>query len=546
MSATIADDSDIIRTFDAQVEAVKTPITSRSLAGVSERMILIPDIMSFTADTKDLAGRIASWITQKRQVGAIVLTPSEPLSQEWSGHCTPVNGSREVEEAISKLQAGNIQIPYVFAARYDGIDLPGDLCRLVILSGLPKGTSNYELFRAASLYGSQSITKILAQRIEQGIGRGARGSGDHCIVLLIGADLAGWVAKDTNFKFLTNSTQAQLEMGVEVSKEIESPKDLVDTISKSLDRDIEWVDYHAETLAEKTDEEITFTPNLQLAVAERKAFMLWQDGYHEKAINKLDKVVENGTYDYPTIGWIKQFAARILDHWENKDKSAEYQMYAYSKNRNLIRPKVTPPYTPLYAPDEQSKIISENLCQFKFRKGFLKRFEEIVSFLNPESSSGQFEQALSEFFKMIGFKSERKDENGLGPDILCIMPGKIGLVIEAKSRKKDKNALTKDEHGQLLVAGEWFSKNYPDYSCFRVSIHPKNRATQAAVAGASHALTYHNLNLLISEAKNLLAILVDSLLEGDALTQKCQDLLENSSLQPNSIVEKFLLPFEEE
>lgn len=83
----------------------------------------------------------------------------------------------------------------MLANRYDGIDLPGDSCRLLVIEGLPAGTTDYELMRAATLYGGASISRMLAQRIEQGIGRGARGSGDHCVVILAGADLAGWIAK---------------------------------------------------------------------------------------------------------------------------------------------------------------------------------------------------------------------------------------------------------------------------------------------------------------------------------------------------------------
>jgi len=45
MSATIADDSEIVRTFDAEPKLVDSALTSRSSAGVSERMILIPDLM---------------------------------------------------------------------------------------------------------------------------------------------------------------------------------------------------------------------------------------------------------------------------------------------------------------------------------------------------------------------------------------------------------------------------------------------------------------------------------------------------------------------
>jgi Holliday junction resolvase len=65
---------------------------------------------------------------------------------------------------------------------------------------------------------------------------------------------------------------------------------------------------------------------------------------------------------------------------------------------------------------------------------------------------------------MIGLSAERHDVDGEGPDVLWLLPERVGFVIEAKSRKKEKNALTKEQHGQLLVAAEWFASEYPGYS----------------------------------------------------------------------------------
>ena len=47
MSATIGDDSSIIQTFNADYSTISKPIYSRSLAGISERMILAPELMNF-------------------------------------------------------------------------------------------------------------------------------------------------------------------------------------------------------------------------------------------------------------------------------------------------------------------------------------------------------------------------------------------------------------------------------------------------------------------------------------------------------------------
>ena len=545
MSATIADDSDIVRTFDANPNAVQKPLTSRSLAGVSERMLLIPDLMQFKFDVSDAIEKLVQW-TSKNNLGAIILVPSGKAAEKWQTSTVVAKGSADVEKLVTDLQRRSTSGPIVFANRYDGIDLPGDSCRLLVISGLPTGTSSYELFRAAALFGGATINRMLAQRIEQGIGRGARGSGDHCVVILAGADIAGWIAKEANFKFLTNATRAQLEMGAEISKEVSDLKDLAQTIKMSFNRDKGWVEYHAETLAELVEEEAIDELRFIQAAGERKAINLWTDGYHEQAITKIEKTLHKIKSLDPQIrGWMEQLAARIADHWGHPERADDFQRQGYAHNRCLTRPKVLPPYRPISAPDAQANAIVRQIADYRLRQGFLQSFEKVVSNLHHNSSANQFEQALADLAIMIGFSSERHDVNGQGPDVLWLLPGKIGFVIEAKSRKKAKNALTKKEHGQLLVAAEWFNTNYKGYKCVRVSVHPKNQATKAAVAGASHALTYEKLSLLVSDSRALLSTLCGSQLSPENLVGECQRLLSSSSVRAERILEDYLLPFKE-
>lgn len=155
MSATIADDSEIIRTFDAKPSSVKDALTSRSLAGVSERMILIPDLMPFDFDGKADISKLLSW-TKKQDLGSVVLVSADHLADAWSDIATVAKGSSDVERMITALQEQQERGPIVFANRYDGMDLPGDSCRFLVMSGLPSGTSNYELFRASSLFGAKA------------------------------------------------------------------------------------------------------------------------------------------------------------------------------------------------------------------------------------------------------------------------------------------------------------------------------------------------------------------------------------------------------
>jgi replicative superfamily II helicase len=82
MSATIADDSEIVRTFGASPAAVGKPIQSSSLAGVGERMILVPELMPLGGVAiTPMVKQIARWISA--HAGVAILTPSGAVAREW-------------------------------------------------------------------------------------------------------------------------------------------------------------------------------------------------------------------------------------------------------------------------------------------------------------------------------------------------------------------------------------------------------------------------------------------------------------------------------
>jgi replicative superfamily II helicase len=545
MSATIADDSDIVSTFDAAPALVSDALTSRSLAGVSERMILIPALMPFQFEVRPAVDKLLQWATATKGLGAVVLVPSDASALKWNNVANVAKGPVEVQALVDALQAGTWRGPGAFSNRYDGLDLPGDSCRLLVMEGLPSGTSDYELFRASALYGGATFSRMLAQRIEQGIGRGARGSGDHCVVLLMGPDLAGWIAKEANFKLLTSATRVQLDMGATVSKAVNDINDLAVTIDKSFSRDSAWVGYHAETLAEEIGPESSEPKRFDEASTIRKAFNLWQDGYHEKAISKIDKLLDTGSgLDNQTKGWLQQFAARIASHWGQPERAEDLQQQAFANNRNLFRPKVPAPYRATVAPGEQASSIAKELSSYRMRRGLMQRFEDAVSVLHPGASAAQFEGALTELGQMLGLVAERHDLNGVGPDVVWLLPDAVGWVIEAKSRKLEKNAMNKEEHGQLLIAEEWFRLQYPGFSSVRVSVHPHNKATRAAVAGGSYALTYHGLAKLVADARVFLARLCESQLTSADLVIQCANELNRSALKAERLTSNYLVPFD--
>ena len=147
----------------------------------------------------------------------------------------------------------------------------------------------------------------------------------------------------------------------------------------------------------------------------------------------------------------------------------------------------------------------------------------------------------------MGFRTERPDKvHKLGPDVLWLLTENLGLVIEVKSRKDRDNALDRKQHGQLLNAVEWFKQSYPNYDCIRVLAHPNSHATKSTVTNQTKALTFENLNQLVSDTRQLLNGLCESAINDEDLVIRCEQFLTNSFLKPKSLVDKYLVPFQSE
>lgn len=544
MSATLADDSSIVRTFDAAANSVAKPISATSLAGVGERMILAPELMILSNDERQgLLKRLAAWVSENYG-GVVIITPSRNQADTWQDAAEVVQGD-DVAACVTALVEGTSNGPYAFPNRYDGIDLPGDSCRLLILDGLPRGTSSYDLYRAAVLEGSSALSASIAQRVEQGMGRGTRGGGDHCVVILAGTGLVPWVSRVGNSKLFTPTSAAQLSMGLEISERVGSPTDLFDTMAKCLERSEDWVEFHAQIMADAAMLVDPDVGSLAIAECERRFFALVRDGYYEKAIATVQKFLqETEALPNQTRGWLLELSAWGAQLWGDDAKSSELQQRAFGYNRALVRPRKAPVYTPISKPSRQSEQIVALVNSFKPRRGVCAYFEDIADWLTPNVTSNQFEESMRKLGEAIGFTAERPDHDiGLGPDVLWIMEGNTAWVIEAKYQKDPDNPLTKSEHGQVLEAFEWFTRQYPDLNGTRVIAHPNAMATDKVSAQGTLALTPAGLLKLIPQVRRLFAELAEMSAEDSALAGRCDQLLSKLYLRPNQLAAAFLESF---
>ena len=200
----------------------------------------------------------------------------------------------------------------VFANRYDGIDLPDESCRILIIDSLPYADNladNYEeLCRSNS-----DIAKIkIAQKIEQGLGRSVRGEKDYSVIILLGDDLIKFIRSSTNKNFFSPQTQKQLDIGFEIanmdsdnsSDELSS---LMETINQCIDRDSDWKDYYNEKMDEICESSENRSSIYTVLLEERLAYDCAVSGNYEDACLHIQKIV-----DMPTIGEDKYWYMQLL------------------------------------------------------------------------------------------------------------------------------------------------------------------------------------------------------------------------------------------
>lgn len=541
MSANISDTNEIIRTFGSTPVLVEYPSTSKTLAGVSEKMILTPEKMRLGVSIQNVINPILEDIKNKK-LGSIILVPSNAAAREWVGHATIATGPEEVEQYVKLLQKEADPGPFVFANRYDGVDLPGNACRLLIMSGLPEGTSNFDRFLATALGGSDYIARGIAQKIEQGIGRGARGTSDYCVVFLIGHDLVNWVSIKKNDLYLTNITRAQLKIGNKVSAAISDQNDLVSTVNQCFNRDESWTRFYRKELSDNLSDD-TGTTDETVAKVERKVIDLWQEGNTNAAIDRLTCFLQSSKtkLDLPMRGWLEQLCGKIYYDNNNTESAEKLEKCAYRHNRNLTPFQNEPIYPALCKPDDQAKAIVDKLSKYVSINDAIRDFEDISTHLVQFEPHKLFEQSLCDIGYFLGFEPERYDHNGEGSDVIWLTHSGIGFILEAKNEKKSDAPLHKKEAGQLDVAKHWFERVYPNYKGVPVSVHPSIYADKNAEAQAFKLLSLKELQSLVEEIHKFLLNFTSS--KGNDLNADCALWLDRSTLKPEDIQNQYLTDF---
>jgi RAD3-like DEAD/DEAH box helicase len=216
MTATLADDGILVTHFQADVAAVADPIKPRGAGDIGDRMILAPQEINPDITIDELK-QLAVITAATRNV--VVIVPSSKRAAYWRDVSAQVLDRENIGAGVEKLKGGHVGLT-VLVNKYDGVDLPGDACRMLIINGLPEVYGLIERVEMSVLDGTEMQLLRQVQRIEQGMGRGVRSSEDFCVVLLLGGRLTQRIHLPAARAKFTPATLAQLDLGRAVTEQV--------------------------------------------------------------------------------------------------------------------------------------------------------------------------------------------------------------------------------------------------------------------------------------------------------------------------------------
>lgn len=488
MSATTSNDAFFIKGLGVKLDVIKKPLKYADEKWSGEKMILIPYFISPELNNPTIVALFGKE-NPKRKSGIVALTPSNKKAEQWkrTGSAFPIGN--DIQEFIKKIKDGDYSKTLVLSNRYEGIDLPDDNCRILILDSKPVSIGLADRLQELYRESSKIIDLKIAQKIEQGMGRAVRGEKDYCIILITGMNLITSLASNRLVKYFSAQTNKQIEIGKAIgdliAEQATTNEEIVilnEILSVSLNRDDTWKKYYVQEMNSITerdpDDEI-----YKILQLEKKAEDSCESGQYMEAVDTIQKLLDEliPKDDKIDRSYYLQEMARYA-YKAQKTVSNDFQIQAYKLNRLLLKPPQGIEFQKLKIDKKRSENIINWIKQFENYSNLELKIMELMSDLSFGKKSDRFEKALHDIGLSLGFACERPDkELKKGPDNLWNLKENSYILFECKNEvKEDRAEIVKTETGQMNTACAWFKTNYNMEATKYILIIPPKYVSSAA------------------------------------------------------------------
>ena len=477
LTATLENESVLVTELNADATSVNTPITPKNASDLGDRIILAPLELNPQIDYAKIQEMLKTFANAPASKNVVVLVPSDKDAERWSRFADAILHVDDMRTTLSEMQSGKHIGLVVLVNKYDGVDLPGDACRILVIDGVPTPASPHESRMWEALKESPTYRARHVQKIEQGMGRGTRDIGDYCAVLLLTSEAALTLYNPELRQLYSPATRAQIELSRKVSEQIRGAgvEAVADLIQIFLDRDPQWTQRSLKNTA-NVGYDASSSISL-LAKARRAAFNFMRNGETQQAIDILQRGISS-LHSGSEKGWYMEELATYQQHLS----SAEAQKTLVSAKR--MNSTVLTPYIRPEPRQKKKKVLDQASNAVKFLRQYGSAVEmqlEIASIFEKivwgvENTASRAEEQFRQLGLILGFESsrpDREDSDG-GPDNLWRMSEDRFVVIELKTEiARPEPTIIKAEAEQLGHSTIWLKSRYGQSAVgLPVLVHP--------------------------------------------------------------------------
>ncbi|MFC4311580.1 DEAD/DEAH box helicase [Steroidobacter flavus] len=479
MSATIGSGGELERiTGQSPITNLMSKAADRQTIG--RRYFMFPERSLNEQQQHILCGE-----TMKRAGRALVLTPDGVRASEFGDIVRKQTGFDVFDAAaIEKSKTpfiGSQNAVAIVANRYDGIDFPGDECRLMFVEGLPRATNLQELFFVRRLGAVDLLNVRILTRLVQAFGRCTRSDQDYCAVVVRGEELNKYLMTPERRDWLHPELHAELAFGIDQAKGA-TVADYLENLDTFFAQSDEWVAANAEIVSLRDFMQRKSLPGAEdlqnVAAAELEyQLSLWAKDYesaygHARAV--IAKLTDSSLRGYRALwhylagsaAWLmykdgsKGFDSRAREHFGNAQRAERTVTWLASLAK--LADEGDDSVSSFDA--ETMKLVERiegmfdelgTLTDFKYDKE-----EKAIREKIEKNEAKSFEKGHCDLGALLGYDAGNRNDTG-SPDPWWVANENLCLIFEDHSDAKADGRLSIEKARQATTHPNWVRANVP-------------------------------------------------------------------------------------
>ncbi len=464
MSATLGGESDLQRAYGIErLDMIRAKSTQWG-----RRYVFVPGVYTGGAEADRIVAGVWDGMKTRR---AVLLAPSErtmnrafeALDSGMQNKPTRL-GSADIANTVDGF-VKNTDVLLTLAGRYDGLDLPDEQCRLLILSESPAAINPLERHLSERWKMGPVLRKRERTRLIQGMGRCTRNATDFAIIVWLGQSLVNAATSSGLMKGFPPELAAEIRWGVEQSDLAAKAPDQLIAMMLELMNDGKYRKEADEAIAgiqAKRDEGQPKDYEEAGGDEVRYAKAMWDENFpfaYETARRIADRLTSAELAGYRAWWWyLANIAASFME-----DMSAEQDCLARASKcgvnsgwLNRLRQQRDKAAKPEAAKDTEPN--AETLWDLLSHWGwagpaFEQRLAQMLVQLKDPNHVG-YHEGLETLGKCFGAATTRVTEPG-APDVVWSFTNDLHVAFEAKTEKKQTVLLSKKDVQEAKGHSDW-------------------------------------------------------------------------------------------